>query len=78
MKISIGLTQCGLTSRLRRDDFIIKLINLLVREVENCSLWGNFQVSRHAEICQFDRFPSEINFKRACSCNYGIPRMGSS
>ena len=78
MKISVGLTQCGLTSGLRRDDFIMKLIKLLIRELENCSLWGNSQVSCHAEICQFDRFPLEINFKRACSCNYRTPRMGSS
>ena len=63
MKISIGLTQCGLTSGLRRDDFIIKLINLLIRELENFSSWGDFQVSRRAEICQFDRFPLEINSK---------------
>ena len=37
---------------------------------------GDFRVSRHAEICQFDRFSLEINFKRARSCNYGIPRLG--
>ena len=35
-------------------------------------------MSRHAEICQFDCFSLEINFKIACSCNYGIPRLGSS
>ena len=28
--------------------------------------------------CQFDCFSLEINFKRACSCNYGISRLGSS
>ena len=38
----------------------------------------DFRVSRHAEICQFDCFSLEINFERACSCNYGIPRLGSS
>ena len=38
----------------------------------------DFQVLRHAEICQFDRFSSEINFKRVHSCNYGIPKLGSS
>ena len=53
----------------------MKLINLLIRELENCSLGGDFRVSRHAEICQFDRFSLEINFKRAHSCNYGIPRL---
>ena len=61
--------------RVRRDDFIMKLINLLVRELDNCSLGGDFRVSRHAEICQFDRFSLEINFKRARSCNYGIPTL---
>ena len=39
---------------------------------------GDFRVSRHAKIRQFDRFSSEINFKRARSCNYGIPRLDSS
>ena len=61
--------------RVRRDDFIMKLINLLIRELDNCSLGGDFRVSRHAEICQFDRFSLEINFKRARSCNYGIPAL---
>ena len=61
-----------------RDDLIMTLINLLIRELEYCSLGGDFRVSRHAEICQFDRFSLEINFKRACSCNYRIPRLGSS
>ena len=55
--------------------FIMKLTNLLIRKLENCSLGGDFQVSRHAEICQFDRFSLEINFKRARSYNYGIPRL---
>ena len=61
-----------------RDDSIMKLINLLIRELDNCSLGGDFRVPRHAEICQFDRFSLETNFKRARSCNYGIPRLGSS
>ena len=46
-----------------------------MRELGNCSLGGDFRVSRHAEICQFDHFSLEINFKRARSCNYGIPRL---
>ena len=53
----------------------MKLINLLIRELEDCGSGGDFRVSHHAEICQFDRFSSEINFKRARSCNYGIPRL---
>ena len=53
----------------------MKLINLLIRELNNCSLGGDFRVSRHAEICQFDRFSLESNFERARSCNYGIPRL---
>ena len=56
----------------------IKLINLLIRELHHCSLRGDFRVSRPAEIFQFDRFPLKINFKRACNCNYGIPRLGSN
>ena len=56
----------------------MKLINLLIRELEDCSLGDDFRVSHHAEICQFDRFSSEINFKRARSCNYRTPRLGSS
>ena len=41
----------------------MKLINLLIRELDNCSLGGgggggDFRVSRHAEIYQFDRFSS--------------------
>ena len=75
MNISIDLTQCGLIWGLRRDDFIMKLINLHIRELDNCSLRGEFRVSRHAKICQFDRFSLEINFKSARSCNYGIPRL---
>ena len=49
--------------------------NFLINELNNCSLGGDFRVSRHAEICKFDRFSLEINFKRARSCNYGIPRL---
>ena len=75
MNIAVGLTQYRLIWGLRKDDFIIKLINLLIRELENCSLGGDFRVSCHAEICQFDCFSLEINFKRARSCNYGIPRL---
>ena len=52
-----------------------KPINLLIRELDNCSLGSDFRGSRHAEICQFDRFSSETSFKRARSCNYGIPRL---
>ena len=76
MNISIGLTQCGIILGLRRDDFIMKLIYLLIRELNNCSLGDDFRVSCHAEICQFDCFSLEINFKRARSYNYGIPRPG--
>ena len=56
----------------------MKLINLLIRELDNCSVGGDFRDSRHAEICrncQFGRFSLEINFKRARSSNYGIPRL---
>ena len=53
----------------------MKLINLLIRKLDNCSLVGDFRVSSHAEICQFDLFSLEINFKRVHSCNYGIPRL---
>ena len=53
----------------------MKLINLLIRELDNCRFVGDFRVSRHAEICQFDRFSSEISFKRAGSCNYRIARV---
>ena len=56
----------------------MKLINLIIKELDNCSLGDNFRASRHVEICQFDRFSLEINFKRASSCNYGIPRLCSS
>ena len=57
---------------------MMKLIILLIRELNNCSLGGDFRVSYHAEICQYDRFSLENNFKGARSCNYGIPRLGSS
>ena len=53
----------------------MKLINLFIRELENCGLGGDFRVSRHAEICQFDRFSLEIIFKRGRTCNYGSPRL---
>ena len=75
LNISVGLTQCRLIRPLRRDHYIMKLINLLIWELNNCSLGGDFRVSHHAEICQFDRFSLEINFKRVLSCNYGIPRL---
>ena len=67
MNISIDLTQCGLILRLRRDDFIMKLINLLIRELHNSSLGRDFRALRHSEICQFDRFLLEINLKSARS-----------
>ena len=57
---------------------IMTLINLLIRELDNRSLGGDFRVWRHAEMFQFDHFSLEINFKKARSCNYGIPRLGSS
>ena len=62
MNIPIGLRECGLILGLRRDHFIMKLINLLFRERNNCSLGGDFRISRHAEIRQFDRFSLEIKF----------------
>ena len=43
-------------------------------KLNNYSLRGDFRVSCHADIRQFDRFSLEINFKRAPGCNYGIPR----
>ena len=43
----------------------MKLINLLIRKLNNCSLGGDFRISHHAEICQFDCFSLGINFKRA-------------
>ena len=44
----------------KRSSVIMKLINLLIRELKNCSLGDNFRVSHHAEVCQFDHFSSEI------------------
>ena len=55
----------------------MNLINLLTRVLNNCSLGEDFRVSRHAEICQVDLF-LKINVKGARSCNYAIPRLGSS
>ena len=49
-----------------------------MRELDNCSLSGDFRVSHHTEICRFDGFSLEINFKRAHSCNYAIAGLGSS
>ena len=63
MSISIGLTQCGLILGLRRNNFIMKLIDLLIKEVNNCRLGGDFRVSHYAKICQFDRLSLEINSK---------------
>ena len=33
------------------------------KELNNCSLGGNFPVLQHAEIFQFDQFSLQINFK---------------
>ena len=33
---------------------------MLIKELNNCSLGGDFRVSRHAGICQFDSFSSEL------------------
>ena len=41
----------------------MKLINLLIRELNNYSSGDDFRVSHHAEICQFDRLSLEVNFK---------------
>ena len=75
---SIGVTQRGLTWVLRTGHSVTKLINLHIRELNNCILGGDFWVSCHVEICQVDRFSLEINFKRARSWNYAVPRLGSS
>ena len=56
----------------------MKLINLLIRELSNCSLGDDFRVTSYAERCQLHRFSLEIDFKKARICNYGIPRLGSS
>ena len=42
----------------------MKLINLLIRELNNCSLGGDFRVSLHAGIREFDHFSLQIHFKR--------------
>ena len=34
----------------------MKLINLLIKDLDNCSLGGYFRVSRHAKICQLIAF----------------------
>ena len=77
MNISTDLTQRRLICGLRRDHSI-KLINSLIKELNNCSLGGDVRVTSLAEICQFFRFSLEIDFNRARGCNYGIPRLGSS
>ena len=38
----------------------MKLINLQIGELNNCSLGDDFRVMRHTEICQFDCFSLEI------------------
>ena len=38
----------------------MNLINFLIRERNNCSVGGDFRVSHHAEMCQFDRLSLEI------------------
>ena len=38
------------------------MVNVLIRELNDCSLGGDFQVMRHAEICQFDCISLEIKF----------------
>ena len=43
----------------------MKLINLLIRALDNCSAGRDLRVSRHAEICQFDRFSLEISKEHA-------------
>ena len=43
--------------------FGFQILNL--KDHFSVSLRGDFLVSHHAEICQFDRFSLEINFKRA-------------
>ena len=63
MSISIGLTQYGLIVGLRRNHFIMKLMDLLIREANNCRLGGNFRVSHYAKLYQFDRLSLEINSK---------------
>ena len=55
----------------------MKLINLLIRELNNCSSGGDFRVSFHSETCEFECFSLEIIFKRARSCNYEVSQTGS-
>ena len=38
----------------------MKLINLLIKELNNCNLGGDFRVSYHAEICQFIAFLQKL------------------
>ena len=45
--------------RVERYHVIMKLIKLLTRELNNCSLRGDFLVLHHVEICQFGRFSLE-------------------
>ena len=61
---------------LRKEQFIMKMINFLIKQLSNCSLRDDFRVTSHADICQLDRFSLEIDFKRTRSCNYGIPQTG--
>ena len=48
---------------------------MLIRDLNNCSLGGDFRVSLHNAICEFDQFSLETHFKRDSSCNYGSPRL---
>ena len=47
LNVSIGFTQCGLILWWRTNHFIIDLINLLIRELNNCSLADNLKVERY-------------------------------
>ena len=60
--------------------YVITVLNISagLREPNNCSLGGDFQVPQHEEICQFDGFYLEINLESARSCNYENPRLDSS
>ena len=49
--------------RVRKDHFLMKLINLLIRELNNCSLGDDFRVTSQADICRLDRFSLEIDSK---------------
>ena len=61
--------------------FIMKLINLLIRELNNCNLGGDFRVSNLAEVSQFDSFSSETrnsfpsDAPRACNYPRRIPQL---